>query len=218
MHIRIKICGVTQPADAIAAAEAGADALGLNFYPNSPRYIDRERAREIVDAVPPFVETVGVFVHPTPILIADLLGEIDRAWLAQCHGDLSALREPMPCRLIPAFSVRDASSVAGISQSLFALREAGQNPIAILVDAHVPGEYGGTGQTAPWSLLADYRPDLPMLLAGGLTPENVAEAIRIVRPFAVDVASGVESSPGRKDPQKVQRFIDNARNAATKLT
>jgi phosphoribosylanthranilate isomerase len=107
--------------------------------------------------------------------------------------------------------VRDAASLDQITACLDLLRAAGAAPAAILVDAHVPGQYGGTGQTAPWHLLADFQPGVPLILAGGLTPDNVAEAIRIVRPYAVDVASGVESSPGKKDPDKLRRFIDAVR-------
>src|SRR5205814_5109867 len=111
-------------------------------------------------------------------------------------------------RWIPAFSVADAASLTAITTYLDLLASVGAAPAAILVDAHVPGLHGGTGQTAPWQLLADFRPGVPLILAGGLTPENVAEAIRIVRPYAVDVASGVESAPGKKDADKLRRFIE----------
>ena len=115
---------------------------------------------------------------------------------------------------IPAFAVQDATSLLQITSHLEKWRSLGDVPAAILVDAHVPGQYGGTGQVAPWHLLVDFDPGVPLILAGGLTPENVAEAIRIVRPYAVDVASGVESSPGKKDPDKMRRFIDAVRESA----
>jgi phosphoribosylanthranilate isomerase len=128
----------------------------------------------------------------------------------QRHGDHGD-RLLAGTRWIPAFPVRDASSLQQIEAWLDRLRFLNGLPAAILVDAHVPGMHGGTGQTAPWQLLADFRPGVPLILAGGLTPDNVADAIRIVRPYAVDVASGVESKPGVKDPDKIRRFIDAVR-------
>ena len=116
--------------------------------------------------------------------------------------------------LIVAFVVRDQNSLQDIAGYLHRSRTLGQVPDAILVDAHVPGQYGGTGRVAPWDLLADFRPGVPLILAGGLTPDNVAEAVRIVRPYGVDVASGVEQQPGVKDAEKMRRFIGNAREAA----
>jgi phosphoribosylanthranilate isomerase len=121
---------------------------------------------------------------------------------------------PQPFRWVVAFAVRDRQSLTAIDAYLDRCRQEGRLPDALLVDAHVPGEYGGTGQVAPWDLLAEYRPPVPLILAGGLTPENVAEAVRRVRPYGVDVASGVESSPGRKDAEKMRRFIAEARRAA----
>ena len=125
--------------------------------------------------------------------------------------------DPFPFRLIPAFPVGDAAGLARLTRHLDRCRALGRLPAAVLIDAHVPGRYGGTGQTAPWHLLADFDPGVPLLLAGGLTPDTVAEAVRVVRPWGVDVASGVESSPGRKDPEKVRRFLDRAREAAARL-
>ncbi len=125
----------------------------------------------------------------------------------QYLADESDTEDSFPFQRIAAFRVNDRSDLDQIDRYLAKCAGAGALPGAALVDAHVEGQFGGTGQTAPWELLANFRPRVPLILAGGLTPENVAEAIRMVRPYGVDVASGVESSPGRKDPDKVKRFI-----------
>jgi phosphoribosylanthranilate isomerase len=210
--VRVKICGVTTPEDARAVAMLGADAVGLNFYPQSPRHVNMDRVAAVLDALPPFVEAVGICVHsPSAETILEYAW-FPRLHVLQWHGQP---REPasLPRPLIAAFSVSGPTSLDEIAGYVAHCRQAGRLPAAVLVDAHVPGQHGGTGQTAPWDLLADFDPGVPLILAGGLTPDNVAEAIRRVRPYAVDVASGVESSPGRKDLDKVRRFIDNARNA-----
>ena len=204
MHVRIKICGITNPADAEQAATLGADMIGLNFYAKSPRCIAEATARSILQALPSSVEPVALFVNePQAQQVAQSLN----IRTVQMHGDLPECLS-IGTRWIPAFSVRDASSLQQITSYLRSLVDA---PAAILVDAHVPGQFGGTGQVAPWHLLAGFDAGVPLILAGGLTPDNVAEAIRIVRPYAVDVASGVESSPGKKDVDKMRRFIDAVR-------
>jgi phosphoribosylanthranilate isomerase len=208
--VRIKICGITTPADALLAAELGADAIGLNFYPGSPRSISEARAREILAALPPFVEPVGLFVNERFAHIHAVAGRLGLRTL-QLHGE--AL-EPLPqdgYRYVVAFRVRDESSLEQMTAYVVA-----QKPAAVLVDAHVSGSYGGTGQQAPWHLLEDYQTEVPLILAGGLTSDNVGEAVRRVHPCAVDVASGVESEPGVKDQDKMRRFIDAARLAATR--
>jgi phosphoribosylanthranilate isomerase len=216
-HLRIKICGVTNADDAVHAALAGADALGLNFYPHSPRCLTPERAAGILDALPPFVEPVGLFVREPFAALAGTLAALPRLRAVQWHGEACEPAAACPLPLIAAFPVRDAASLAAITGYLERCQEAGRLPAAVLVDAHVPGLHGGTGQTAPWELLERFRPGVPLILAGGLTPDNVAEAVVRVRPFAVDVASGVESSPGRKDPGKVRDFLQAAREAAWRL-
>src|SRR5438270_965290 len=209
--VRVKICGITTPADAALAAQLGADAIGLNFYPSSPRYITGAQASDILAALPPFVEPVALFVNESPVRAHACARDLGIATM-QLHGDHEPASHSL--RVIPAFPVRDTHSLVLIVRYLAALRSLGSRvPPAILVDAHVPGMHGGTGQTAPWQLLANFDPGVPLILAGGLTPDNVAEAIRIVRPYAVDVASGVESAPGRKDAEKMRRFIENARAA-----
>jgi phosphoribosylanthranilate isomerase len=207
---RVKICGVTTPADVAACVVAGADAVGVNFHPASPRYVDPRHASDLLRSIPPLCSAVGVFVglpFRQMFALAYQLGLRGVQW----HGENREIADPFPFALIAAFRVRDRESLAAIGDYLTKCREAGAMPSAILVDAYVEGQEGGTGKQAPWDLLADFRPDVPLILAGGLTPENVADAIHQVRPWGVDVASGVESAPGRKDPDKVRRFIDAVR-------
>jgi phosphoribosylanthranilate isomerase len=206
---RVKICGITNPADAELAAKLGVDWIGLNLYPKSPRFIEEAAARAIALELPAQVEPVALFVNVPP---GEAKGIAARLGIqtVQIHGNHTAVPSA-GVRWICAFAVSDASNLQAIDAYLEMLRIAATAPTAILVDANVPGMHGGTGQTAPWHLLADFKPPVPLILAGGLTPENVADAIRIVRPYAVDVASGVESAPGKKDPEKLRRFIDAVR-------
>jgi phosphoribosylanthranilate isomerase len=220
--MRVKICGVTNVDDALRAAALGADAVGLNFHPGSPRCLDVSTAAAIVRELPLFTRAVGVVVNKSAMEIAAFfapLGLDQRIYTIQWHGenDKREIGCWWPIEVIAAFQVRDKASLDAISRYLDQCRAAEELPAAILVDAHVPGQHGGTGQTAPWELLASFRPGVPLILAGGLTPENVAEAVRIVRPYAVDVASGVEETPRRKDTEKVRRFIANARAAQAQL-
>lgn len=212
MPVRIKICGITNRADAEEAATLGADMIGLNFYLKSPRCIDDTMAQRIVSALPSQVEPIALFVNEPPASAQRIARSLGIATV-QVHGD-HPLTLPADGRWILAFSIADAQDVRQITSHLDLLRQAGTYPHAILVDARVPGMFGGTGQTAPWRLLADLDLGVPLILAGGLTPDNVAEAIRIVRPYAVDVASGVESSPGKKDADKMRRFIDAVRTSS----
>jgi phosphoribosylanthranilate isomerase len=211
-HLRIKICGVTCVEDARAAVQLGADALGLNFYAPSPRCIRPETAAQIVNELPPFVEPVGLFVEETTASIGERLRGLDRIRTVQRHGIPLVPERDWAFSLIPAFAVRDAASLEEVRRHLDALRAAGRPAPAVLLDAHAPGLHGGTGRTAPWDLIADFDVGVPVILAGGLTPDNVAEAVRRVRPYAVDVASGVEATPGRKDVEKMRRFIEAAKN------
>ncbi len=211
MHARtrVKICGITTPDDALAASLLGADAIGLNFYPKSPRYVTEEQARAILAVLPPFVEPVALFVNETldtMRLIARRLG----VRVVQMHGDALPAAPCDELRYVPAFAVRDVSSLSKIREYLAACEAP---PAAILLDAHVPGAYGGTGQVAPWELLAGLGLGVPWMLAGGLTPDNVADAVRRTRPFAVDVASGVENRPGVKEAEKMRRFVEQVRLA-----
>jgi phosphoribosylanthranilate isomerase len=203
----VKICGVTTPADAEVAIAAGADALGVNLWPGSKRFADDAAARAVLAVVPPGVLKVGVFVNASPAEVAaklDALG-LDRA---QLHGDeqAQAFESLDGGKLVRAVRVRDEATF---------VHEQHWRPSLWLYDAFVDG-YGGGGAQAPWALISSLARQ-PFLLAGGLTPENVGAAIATVRPDGVDVASGVESAPGRKDPARVRAFIEAARAAARTL-
>ncbi|MEZ6112110.1 MAG: phosphoribosylanthranilate isomerase [Pirellulaceae bacterium] len=215
---QIKICGITRVDDAVAAWQAGADAIGLNFYDRSPRCISAVQARSIGDALPPgAVQRVGVFVNSSLDEIAAICDQANLD-VIQLHGDelpsmIAELSQRLARPIIRAFRCRD-DSLDEVDRYLEACEQAGRLPDAVLVDAYSPGEYGGTGKCVDWESLIRERPrlrGLPLILAGGLRPENVAEAIRAVQPSAVDTASGVELSAGIKDHAAVQRFVDAAR-------
>ena len=212
---RIKICGIMTASDAQAAVAAGADAIGLNFVPASPRYIDQRRAAEIVASLPKGVAKVGVFVNSASQDIANLFDSL-RLDLIQLHGDEPpALLSELEGRpVIKAFRP-DASGLASIETFLDTCREQRCTPRAILLDARRDGIYGGTGSIGDWDLAAAYQKGArpPLVLAGGLTPDNVAAAIKAVAPSAVDAASGVEASPGVKDKGLMRRFAGAAASA-----
>ena len=202
-RLLIKICGVTTPGDAAMVVAAGADAIGVNLWPGSKRYVAPEAAHAVLDSVPAGVLKVGVFVDAPADEVARRVDELglDRT---QLHGDERAADFARfdPARLVRAVRVRDAASFEAA---------AGWNPALWLYDAFVDG-FGGGGVPAPWPLVARHGRH-PFLLAGGLTPENVGAAIEATSPDGVDVASGVESRPGVKDPAKVAAFIAAARAA-----
>jgi phosphoribosylanthranilate isomerase len=214
--LRIKICGITNEEDGYHAAGLGADAIGVNFYASSPRCVEVVTAQRIIQRLPPFVEPIALVVNLPLHEAVELVGRLPRVRTIQWHGDQREVTNPASYQLIAGFAVQDERDLDRMHHYLDTCRVRQCLPAAVLVDAHVPGQYGGTGRMAPWSLLAEFHPGVPLILAGGLTPENVAEAIGVVRPFAVDVASGVEQSPGRKDFEKLRRFIGNAREAAAK--
>ncbi len=203
LRTRVKICGITRPGDALAAAQAGADAIGLVFYPPSPRYLSLERAREIRDALPPFVQTVALFVNADGAQVSQVIGRVHPAML-QFHGD----EAPDFCAQFGLPFVKACRVKEGVS-ALEYLRPFSR-AAAWLFDSHVP-EYGGVGESFDWSLVP--AADKPVILSGGLSRDNVAEAIRRVRPWGVDVSSGVESAKGIKDAAKVAAFIAEVRNA-----
>lgn len=199
---RIKICGITSVEDGLHAARCGADALGLVFYPVSPRYVSAEQARRIIAALPPLVTTVGLFVNQPSNEITDI-ARFCGLDVLQLHGDETPEQCQLPpWRVIKALRVRDAASL----NDLAAYRVSG-----MLLDAWQADSYGGTGHRFNWQLAVQAAQQRPIILAGGLTPANVAEAVKTVRPYAVDVSSGVESAPGRKDPELVAAFIRNTK-------
>jgi phosphoribosylanthranilate isomerase len=212
---RIKICGVTNPDDALAAVNAGADALGFNFYRSSKRFIELDVAREIADVVPAHVAKVGVFVNHSAREIQAAVESLRPVYI-QLHGDepaelLSDLLTEI--KIIRAYRC-GIEGLKPLASYLEKCRALGRVPDAILLDADAAGAFGGTGQAADWSLIANQRAmlgDTPLILAGGLTPANVAQAIAAVRPDAVDVASGVEQEPRTKDRDLMERFIVAAR-------
>jgi phosphoribosylanthranilate isomerase len=201
MHI--KICGLTNLDDTLAAVEAGADYLGFNFYAKSPRCVTTAACAEMVAALRAHgarVKTVGIFVEQAAAEVAAILDETGLD-LAQLHGD-HQLADVGLLRRRAFMAVRDPSRAD--FAALAAL--SGSEP-AFLLDANAPGAYGGTGQTADWNAAQPIAAQYPLFLAGGLTPGNVAEAIRTVRPWGVDVASGVEAAPGKKDVEKMRAFV-----------
>jgi phosphoribosylanthranilate isomerase len=219
MDFRIKICGIRNVNDAIAAVEAGADAIGLNFYRGSKRFVESRIAQEIVAGLGDRAEPVGVFVNADASAVCKVCREMPLNTI-QLHGIerperpiLNVMLRNPDLAIIHAHSF-DERGMAALYDDMF--DTSGHAADAVLVDASVAGMYGGTGQTIDWARLAGFEKSIgqmPLILAGGLTPRNVAEAIRIVRPHAVDVASGVESSPGKKDPAKMRDFVAAARSA-----
>lgn len=201
---RVKICGITREQDLDAATAAGADALGFVFYPPSPRFLAAERAAELLRRMPPFVSSVGLFVNPDPHVVRSTLATA-RLDLLQFQGDES----PEFCEQFGHPYLKVARMRPGLDLVEFARAFASAR--GLLLDAYVEG-YGGAGQVFDWSLVPDKLP-LPIMLAGGLTAENVGGAIRQLRPWAVDVSSGVEKAKGIKDAAKIAAFIAAVKNA-----
>lgn len=201
---RVKICGITREQDLDAAVAAGADALGFVFYPPSPRFLAKQRAAELVRRLPPFVTSVGLFVDPEPEFVRATLATVALD-LLQFQGDES----PDFCEQFGRPYLKVARMRPGLDLVEFARAFASAR--GLLLDAYVEG-YGGCGQVFDWSLVSGQLP-LPVLLAGGLTAENVGGAIRQLRPWAVDVSSGVESAKGIKDAAKIAAFIAAVKNA-----
>ncbi|MBI5166353.1 MAG: phosphoribosylanthranilate isomerase [candidate division NC10 bacterium] len=201
---KVKICGLTTPEDALFVAGAGADVLGFVFVPGTPRYIDPASAAIIIKGLPLFVHTVGVFAD-APLGDVKETAELCRLDFVQLHGEES----PEYCaqagmKVIKAIRVRGPESLKGLAR---------YRVEAFLLDTHAGDRLGGTGKTFAWDLALAAKGEGRIILSGGLNPENVATAIRQIRPYGVDVSSGVEASPGRKDPEKVRRFLEQVRHA-----
>lgn len=196
---RVKICGITRPKDGLKAAQLGADAIGVVFYAPSPRYVSHTAARTIVEALPPFVTSVGLFVDAPAEEIIETL-KVVRLNLLQFHGDESAeYCEQFGVPYLKALRMREDVNITAFAQEH-------PNAAGILLDTYQEGVAGGTGQTFDWSMISDDVP-LPLVLAGGLDAGNVAEAMSMVHPYAVDVSGGVELKKGIKDPEKMSAFI-----------
>jgi len=200
MPTRVKICGITRLEDAQLAVELGASALGFNFFPPSPRYIALDEARRIIAQLPPFVMAVAVFANETDGKRVAAVAREAGADAVQLHGpqfpDTNV--EFSHFQVIRAIAVRDGSALEDLGRF---------KASAYLLDAYHPELFGGTGKKFDWKIAGEAKKYGPIILAGGLTPKNVGKAIRVARPFAVDVASGVESAPGKKDPAKLRAFF-----------
>ncbi|HEY5932434.1 MAG TPA: phosphoribosylanthranilate isomerase [Nitrospira sp.] len=204
--MKIKICGITNTADAEVAVAAGADALGFVMYRKSPRWVEPAVARSIVAGLPPFVSAVGVFVNEEAEKVRTLMDECGFA-LAQLHGDETALYcQDLGRPVLKALRLKNRGTFLALAEF-----QGRANVRGVLIDAFSDQAYGGTGQTVDWTLAEEAARSTPIILAGGLNPANVAGAIRLVRPYGVDVSSGVEKSPGTKDPDKVRAFVEAAR-------
>ena len=216
---RTKICGITRIEDARHLADVGAGAIGLNFYAASPRCVDRNVARQIAESLPPEMAKVGVFVNAVPDEIAETVKNVGLN-IVQLHGDetpdqLAEVIRIAGLPVIRAFRL-DERGLAPAAEYLRQCEKNSAPPRMVLVDAFRRDAYGGTGETVDWQQLRDWRGKLgetPLILAGGLTPNNVQQAIKIVRPDAVDTASGVESQPGIKDAAAMGRFVSEALGA-----
>lgn len=205
INVRVKICGITHTADAVQAVAAGADALGFMFYERSPRHVSLKKAADIIRCLPPFVAKVGVFVNPTREWVQQAITEC-RLDTLQFHGEESSeFCAQFGMKVIKAFRIAEATSLPAL------LPYATD---AWLLDSYVPGQHGGTGERFNWNLALEAKAHRrPIILAGGLTPANVAEAVRRVLPFGVDVSSGVEAAPGQKDANKMRAFVAAAKTA-----
>lgn len=211
MRTRIKICGMTRPEDALAAAEAGADALGFVFYPPSPRHIEIDQAWSIIDVLPAFVTTTALFVNPEPGLVKTVIQRL-KIDLLQFHGDEPVeFCEQFERPYIKAVRMQPDTNLADLSQHYASAQ-------ALLLDTYVKGVPGGTGEAFNWDWVAPLKRGdacLPIILAGGLTAENVGQAVQTVQPWAVDVSGGVEVEPGKKSVAQIQAFVE-AVNASTR--
>jgi phosphoribosylanthranilate isomerase len=206
---RVKICGVTRLQDALLAAELGAWAVGLNFWPGTPRRVEADAAAEIAAALKRRAEVVGLFVNPTLDEVAATADAVGLTML-QLHGDegpafCAEAGRRTGCRVIKAARVQSAADVRGLGAF---------HTDYHLLDAHVAGLRGGTGEPFDWALAREHLGDTPIIVGGGLTPENVGEAIAATAPFAVDVASGVEAEPGIKDPDRMRAFVRAVKETA----
>lgn len=207
MRTRVKICGITSPEDGLKAARY-ADAIGLNFYAKSPRYIDLETAQAVVDCLPAYVTIVGLFVNHPQHQVEKITQQLDLD-LLQFHGSESVAEcESSGHPYMKAIRAKDATTVANALNDYDSAR-------GLLVDSYQKGSFGGTGEIFNWDLLPESS-NRPIVLAGGLNPTNITQAIEAVQPWAVDVSSGVESAPGIKDELLIQKFLEGVANADAK--
>ena len=201
---KIKICGITNLNDALDAVRLGADALGFVFYPGSKRYIEPVKAKEIADSLPPFVKKVGVFSNEKADVVREISGMVNLD-LLQIHGDETpGYCDSLDSPYIKAFRLKDENTLGEVNQ---------YNTNYILFDTYSADEYGGTGRAFDWDILKNHPfENKYVILSGGLNPGNIKEAVNLLQPYAVDVSSGVEESPGKKDIGKIKKFIEAVRN------
>lgn len=203
--LKVKICGITNLEDALAAADYGADALGFVFLEKSPRYIQPEKAKEIVSFLPPFVTTIGVFVNEDTAKTKEIM-EFAGINILQLHGD----EPPESCgiwhRIIKAFRVRDFTDLGALEK---------YRASAFLLDTYSPEQFGGTGQVFNWDIAVEAKRYGRIILSGGLNPDNIEKAIKRVMPYAVDVSSGIEEYKGKKDLKKMKEFIEKVKRSLT---
>ena len=203
--VKIKVCGITRHGDAMLAADLGASAIGFVFWPDSPRYVEPGAAAEIASRLPADVAPVGVFVDASTDEVRRIAATVGLA-AVQLHGSESAeVYRGLPYRVIKAVSVRGAATAAAV--------DAVPDEMTVLLDAHDPVRKGGTGQTVDWSVAATIAARRRLFLAGGLRRDNVREAVRVVRPYGIDVSSGVESDPGHKDARRLRAFFEEVGQA-----
>ena len=202
---KVKVCGITRRDDALLAADLGASAVGFVFWPRSPRYVEPEQATAIVRELPPDVAPVGVFVDPTITDVQRIAGQVGLA-AVQLHGD-------EPPTLCDGLSYRVLKAVPVAGDETYAAAARVPSRITVLLDARDPVRRGGTGRTVDWGVAAGVAARRRIFLAGGLCPENVGEALRTVRPYGIDVSSGVEARPGRKDAGRLRDFFEEVARA-----
>lgn len=205
--VKVKICGITNLEDALASCEYGADALGFIFYKKSPRFIEPERVRDIIKDLPPFVTTVGVFVDEDADKINEIVKEVGLNVVQLYSKELPEFCEGIRSKVIKVFRIQ-GSRVQEFKDEMKKYRVS-----AYLLDTYQEGMPGGTGETFNWKIAKEAKGFGRIILAGGLTPQNVAEAVKTVMPYAIDVSSGVEERPGKKDLKKVKEFIERAKGA-----
>jgi phosphoribosylanthranilate isomerase len=208
--MKVKVCGITSYDDAVMSLDEGVDALGFNFFPRSPRYIRPEDVRAILRRIPPFVVTVGLFVNVAEPQEVSAAARVAGVQVVQLHGD----ETPEYCRALADWTLIKAVRIGekGIPARL------DEYPVqALLLDARDDALFGGTGKSFDWSLALDMKRMRPIIVAGGLRPDNVREAIRVVEPYGVDVCSGVECAPGKKDAARLRRFMDEVRHVDSEL-
>ena len=213
-RIAVKVCGLTRQTDLMEAARLGVDAIGLNFYPGSPRYITPDQANELLEHWPNPVVAVGLLVKPDLEMVNSLVRSVPALGWLQFHGVTEPPTWPAPRPWIAAFAPKSAIELEGVSDWITRAGQCPTPPSAVLVDGHSPGMEGGTGVTAPWHLLESFRPAIPWILAGGLRPENVIQAIHQTQPDAIDLASGVEEKPGIKSARKISELMHAVSKAA----